>query len=47
MYADDVALPENTPTQAKFLQQSLEKTTGDIALYVNANKTEFMVLNDK
>ena len=35
-YADDLV----TPTQAESLLHSLEKVTGCIGLYVNANETE-------
>ena len=41
-YADDRALPANTPAQAKSQLHSLEQTAGVIILYVNANKTEFI-----
>ena len=38
-YADDMALPANTLTRAKFQLNSLEQAAESIGLYVNANKT--------
>ena len=46
-YADDIALLANTPAQAKSLLPSLEQATGDIGLYMNANKTEYMSFNQE
>ena len=43
--ADDIALQANTPAQAKFLLHSLERAAGNIGLYINANKTEYMCFN--
>ena len=40
-YADDLALLANALSQAETLLRSLEKA-GDIDLYVNGNKTEFL-----
>ena len=37
-YADDIVLPENTPTQAKCLQLSLKQVAGSIGLHMNADK---------
>ena len=39
-YADDLALPLNTPDQAKSLVQSLEQTARGFCFHQNA--TEFM-----
>ena len=44
-YADDIALLENTPAQAKSLLHSLKCAAGGIGLHVNADKTEFMCFN--
>ena len=44
-YADVIALLANTPTQAESQLHSLEQTAGDIGFHVNANKTEYMCLN--
>ena len=38
-YADDIALPENTPAQAESQLHSLERAAGGIGLHVNADKT--------
>ena len=40
----DLALLANTPVQAESLLHSLEQVTGGIGLYINPNKTEFMIL---
>ena len=45
--ADDIALLINTPIQVESLLRSLEQSTGDIALHVNADKTEYMYFNQK
>ena len=37
----------NTPAQAESQLLSLEQVEGGISLYVNANKTEFMVLKQE
>ena len=37
-WVDDVALLVNTPTQAEFLQYSLEKAAGGVVFCMNANK---------
>ncbi len=44
-YADDLALPTNTPNQAETLLHSLERAAAGIGLHVNANKTEYMCYN--
>ena len=44
-YIDLIALLANTPTQAESLLHSLEKATGSIGLHVNADKMEYMCLN--
>ena len=41
-YADEIALPSNTPTQAESLLHRLEKASGGIDLHGNADKTEYM-----
>ena len=43
--ADDLVLLANTPAQAKSLLHGQEQAAGDIGLYVNTNKTEFMCFN--
>ena len=40
--ADDLALLENTLTQAVSQLHSLEQASGNIGFYVDGNKTEFM-----
>ena len=37
-----IALLANTPTQAESLLHCLEQTAGDIGLYLNTNKTEYV-----
>ena len=44
-YADDIALPANTPNQAVTLLHSLERAAAGIGLLVNAHKTEYMCYN--
>jgi exonuclease III len=44
-YADDLALMSDTITEAQSLLHSLETAAGDIGLYVNAGKTEFISYN--
>ena len=39
-YADNIALLENTPIQAKSLLHSLERAADGIGLHVNADKTD-------
>ena len=41
-YADDIALPANTPAQAESLLHKLERAVGGIGLHVNTEKTEYM-----
>ena len=41
------ALLANTPTQVELLLHSLERTAGDIALHINADKTEYICFNKK
>ena len=42
-YTDDIALLENSPTQAESLLHSLERAADVIDLHVNADKTEYIV----
>ena len=44
-YADDLALIADTVSDASKLLHSLETAAGDIGLYVNAGKTEFISYN--
>ena len=44
---DDIALLENTPTQAESLLHSPEQAVGGIGFHVNADKTEYMCFNKK
>ena len=44
---DNIVLPENTPTQTEFRMHSLEQTAGGIGLNMNADKTEYICLNQK
>ena len=46
-YTDNLALLANMSTQIKSLWHSLKWATGDIGLYENANKTEFMCFKQK
>ena len=41
-YADDIALLENTHTQAEPQLDNLEQAAGAIGLHVNTNKTTYM-----
>ena len=45
-YADDIVLLANTPTQAKYLLNSLEQAAAGIG-HINADKTEYMCFNQK
>ena len=45
-YSDDIALPANTPAQAKTLLHSLDRA-GGIGLHVNAHKSEYMCFNQR
>ena len=42
VYANDQALLPNASAQAEFLLHSLEQATGDIGLFENADKTEYI-----
>ena len=44
-YADDIAIPANTPNQAETLLHSLERAAAGIGLHVNAHKTAYMCYN--
>ena len=46
-YADDIALLINTPTQAETLLHNLEWAAAGIGLHVNADKTEYMCINQR
>ena len=46
-YVDDIALLLNTPAQAETLVYSLEWAAVGIGLHVNANKTEYICLNQR
>ena len=46
-YVDDMALLTNTPPQAKFQLNSLERGAAGIGLHVNAHKTEYMCFNQR
>ena len=44
-YADDIAIPANTPNQAETLRHSLERAAAGIGLHVNTHKTVYMCNN--
>ena len=44
-YVDDIALLENTPTQAESLLHSLERAAAGTSLHVNAHKTDYICFN--
>ena len=44
---DDIAILENTTTQAEFQLHSLEQTASGIGIHVNADKTGYMCFNKK
>ena len=46
-YADDIALPANTPDHAKTLLHSQERAAPGIGLLVNADKTEHTCFNQR
>ena len=46
-YANDIALLANTPAQGETLLDSLERATDGIGLHVNADKWEYMCLNQR
>ena len=41
-YADNLALLAKIPARVESLPRNLKQTAGDIGLYMNTNKTEFM-----
>ena len=45
--ADDIALPANTPAQAKTLLHSLERAAAGIGFHVNVYKTEYICFNQR
>ena len=47
VYTDEIVLLATTPTQAESLLHSLEQAAGDIGLYMNADKMEYMYFNQK
>ena len=46
-YADNIALPANTPAKAEILLHSLERPAAGLGLHVNADKTEYMCFNQR
>ena len=46
-YADDLVRFSNIPAQAESFLHSLKQPAGVIGLNVNANKTDFLSLNNK
>ena len=47
VYTNDIAFLVNKTIQAESLLHSLEWAAGDIGLYVNTDKTEFMCFNQR
>ena len=47
VYADDIALLANTPTQAKSLLHSMERAAVGRGLHFKADKTEYMYFNQR
>ena len=45
VYTNDIVLLANTPAQAETLLHCLERAAACIGLHVNADKTEYMCLN--
>ena len=45
-YADDIGILVNTPNQAETLLPSLQRSAVGIGLHVNAQKTEYICLNE-
>ena len=45
VYADDIAILANAPTQVETLLHSLERAAAGIVLHVNAHKTKYMCFN--
>ena len=43
--SDDLVLLANTPAQSRSLLHSLEQAARDVSLYVNSDKTEFILIN--
>ena len=46
-YADDITLLANTPAQVEPMLHSLERASAGIGLHVNADKTEYICLNQR
>ena len=46
-YTDDIALLANTPTQPESLLHSLKQAVSGISLHVNADKMEYVCLDQK
>ena len=46
-YTDYIVLLANTPAQVKSLLHSLEQAASGIGLHVNADKTEYMIFNQR
>ena len=46
-YANDIALLTNIPTQANSLPNNLERVAAGISLHVNADKTEYICINQR
>ena len=46
-YTDDIVFLANTRTQVESLLHTLKKAAGGIGLHANADKTEYMCLNQK
>ena len=46
-YTDDIVLLANSLAQAKSLLHRLEGAAGNIGLYVNADKTEYICFNER
>ena len=44
-YADDIALPANTPAQAESRLHRLQRAAAGIGFHLNAHKTECMCFN--
>ena len=44
-YADDIVLFANTSTQAESLLHNQEQAAGGIGLYVNVDKTEYILMH--
>ena len=46
-YTDDIVLLANAPAQAKTLLHGLEQAAAGVGLHVNADKKEYMCLNQR